>query len=95
MPHATATLQDLFELPSTGVIAVVAGIEGVIHLGDRVTCGGRHYAVKGLESIRTAEPRPRPADNIGLLIGDAPMAELRPLIGTILSFDKAEPDPCT
>lgn len=80
----TVEVEDAWAVP-TGVNVVVRKVTGDIGLGSTLSVGGRRYAV--VEAQRHIPLKVHPELRVGIVLANAKLADLAPLIGTRVTFD--------
>lgn len=84
--RASALLDAVFPLSGRGTVGSFSNFGGVVQVGDLAQLAGGTVAVKGVEHVRTAEPRKVPAEDLGLLLDETDAARIRALIGTRIAL---------
>lgn len=83
-----ARLDEVFGIGGRGTAAVFGALDGVVQIGDGLDAAGDLFPVAGIEMIHPTAPRPADPHLKGLLVTGADVQELRPHIGTLLSFQE-------
>ncbi|MEM1341182.1 MAG: hypothetical protein AAGF68_02620 [Pseudomonadota bacterium] len=89
--RASALLDAVFPLSGRGTVGIFSDFNGVVQVGDMAQLADGTVAVKGVEHVRTAEPRKVPAEDLGLLLDETDTGRIRALIGTRIAFSAEAP----
>jgi hypothetical protein len=86
--HARAELRDVFALSNHGTVLIIAGLVGVIKVGDDFSIGSLTTRISGIGSIRFADPSRHPADAIALQVDDPNIEPFSSVLGQRAEFSR-------